>query len=161
MARRGPFVLAGVLLSLSASFAQKEPAGTKAPAVSAINSDLLVAGSTKRSSTASTFAQKKQALASYSRLPLSFEPNQGQAPNEVRFLSRGAAYNLFLTNGGAVLSLEHRQGLRDIGTLGKKPAVEASVPPDFLGIRLEKPSASAISAGQPTNQGKEVTIFPI
>jgi hypothetical protein len=154
MARRGPFVLAGVLLFLSASFAQKEPAGTKAPAVSAINSDLLVARSTKRSSTASTLAQKKQALASYSRLPLSFEPNQGQAPSGVQFLSRGAAYNLFLTDGGAVLSLEHRQGLRDIGRLGKKPPVEASVPPDIVGIRLEKPSASVVVGGEVELPGK-------
>jgi hypothetical protein len=42
----------------------------------------------------------------YGRLPLSFEPNQGQADREVKFLSRGRGYTLFLTAGEAVLALQ-------------------------------------------------------
>ncbi|MGH9939524.1 MAG: hypothetical protein ACREAM_25060, partial [Blastocatellia bacterium] len=41
----------------------------------------------------------------YGRLPLSFEANHGQADAPVRFLSRGAGYNLFLTATEAVLGL--------------------------------------------------------
>ncbi|HEV2492825.1 MAG TPA: SBBP repeat-containing protein [Terriglobia bacterium] len=44
----------------------------------------------------------------YGRLPLSFEPNVGQAgsaPDSVKFLSRGAGYALFLTSNEAVLAL--------------------------------------------------------
>jgi len=41
----------------------------------------------------------------YGRLPLSFEPNQGQTDARVRFVSRGRGYALFLTGDGAVLSL--------------------------------------------------------
>jgi hypothetical protein len=42
----------------------------------------------------------------FSRLPLSFEPNVGQTDRQVKFLTRGPGYNLFLTPDEAVLSLE-------------------------------------------------------
>jgi hypothetical protein len=41
----------------------------------------------------------------YGRLPLSFEANRGQSTRQVKFLSRGPGYNLFLTERAAVLSL--------------------------------------------------------
>ena len=39
-------------------------------------------------------------------VPLSFEPNQGQAASTVQFLSRGSGYALFLAPGKVVLNLE-------------------------------------------------------
>src|SRR5687768_7966162 len=42
---------------------------------------------------------------SYGKLPLHFEANQGQAHEDVRFLSRGPGYSLYLTAGEAVLVL--------------------------------------------------------
>src|ERR1035441_8978133 len=42
-------------------------------------------------------------------VPLSFEPNQGQAASTVQFLSRGSGYALFLAPGEVVLNLERRQ----------------------------------------------------
>jgi uncharacterized protein (TIGR03437 family) len=44
-------------------------------------------------------------LGAYGKLPLSFEPNRGQADPEVRFLARGNGYTLFLTATETVLSL--------------------------------------------------------
>ena len=41
----------------------------------------------------------------YGRLPLSFEANQGQVEGQVKFLSRGSGYSLFLTSSEAVLAL--------------------------------------------------------
>jgi Beta-propeller repeat len=41
----------------------------------------------------------------YGKLPLRFEANAGQADREVKFLSRGSGYNLFLTPTEAVLAL--------------------------------------------------------
>lgn len=46
---------------------------------------------------------------SYGKLPLSFEANQGQSVNEVKFLSRGTGYSLFLTATEAVLALSPPQ----------------------------------------------------
>ncbi len=36
-------------------------------------------------------------LKTYGRLPLSFEANQGQTDDQVKFLARGRGYTLFLT----------------------------------------------------------------
>ena len=41
----------------------------------------------------------------YGKLPLSFEANQGQSDPQVKFLSRGSGYSLFLTDSAAVLAL--------------------------------------------------------
>ena len=41
----------------------------------------------------------------YGKRPLAFEANQGQSDPQVKFLSRGAGYNLFLTSTEAVLTL--------------------------------------------------------
>jgi hypothetical protein len=43
---------------------------------------------------------------SYGRLPLAFEPNQGQADSQVQYLSHGNGYTLFLTASEAVLVLQ-------------------------------------------------------
>src|SRR5437660_12099220 len=50
-------------------------------------------------------ATKPQVLAAYGKLPLSFEANDGQADPQVKFLSRGSGYTLFLTPTEAVLTL--------------------------------------------------------
>jgi len=42
---------------------------------------------------------------SYGWLPLVFEANQGQSDPQVKFISRGAGYSLFLTPTEAVLEL--------------------------------------------------------
>jgi hypothetical protein len=45
---------------------------------------------------------------SYGKLPLYFEANRGRTDKDVRFLSRGAGYNLYLTSDEAVLVLAKR-----------------------------------------------------
>src|SRR5258706_10263390 len=68
-----------------------------------------VAGSSAAISTTSPRVQSR-VLETYGRLPLAFEANQGQADPQVKFVSRGAGYNLFLTPTEAVLTL--RKGSR-------------------------------------------------
>jgi hypothetical protein len=48
-------------------------------------------------------------VASYGKLPLSFEANQGQTDARVRFLARGGGYTIFLTDDEAVLTLRKSQ----------------------------------------------------
>src|SRR3970282_389544 len=45
----------------------------------------------------------------YGKLPLAFEVNQGQTDSQVKFLSRGRGYTLFLTPTEAVLALRKPQ----------------------------------------------------
>ena len=46
---------------------------------------------------------------SYGNIPLSFEANRGQTDSQVKFLSRGSGYTLFLTGDEAVLSLRSQK----------------------------------------------------
>jgi hypothetical protein len=50
-------------------------------------------------------AAQARIVEGYGKLPLSFEANQGQTDAQVKFLSRGPGYSLFLTPTEAVLSL--------------------------------------------------------
>ena len=54
-----------------------------------------------------------QAEKSYGQLPLCFEPNQGQADPQAKFISRGNGYTLFITSKEAVLVL-NKQGTKSI-----------------------------------------------
>jgi hypothetical protein len=47
----------------------------------------------------------KQAALAYGQLASAFEPNQGQVNPQVKFLTRGRGFSLFLTHDGAVLSM--------------------------------------------------------
>jgi len=53
----------------------------------------------------STTQPAQQIVATYGKLPLSFEANQGQIDPRVKFLSRGSGYALFLTGNEAVLPM--------------------------------------------------------
>jgi hypothetical protein len=47
----------------------------------------------------------------YGKLPLSFESNQGQSDPQVKFLSQGNGYSLFLTDSSAVLALTKQDAI--------------------------------------------------
>ena len=53
------------------------------------------------------------AQASYGKLPLNFEANQGQVDEPVKFLARGPGYRLFLTPSESVLVLQQREPTRE------------------------------------------------
>ena len=48
----------------------------------------------------------------WSDIPLSFEPNWGQAPAEVRYVARGSAYTLYLAAGETVLAGRNQTPMR-------------------------------------------------
>ena len=54
-------------------------------------------------------ARQAQLQAAYGRLPLTFEANQGQTDPQVKFLSRGSGYSLFLTPTQAVMTLRPKK----------------------------------------------------
>jgi hypothetical protein len=61
----------------------------------------------------------------YGKLPLSFEENQGQTAGEVRYLSHGSGYELFLTPQEAVLALRPRVA-RDFSPLHRAAFIRAA-----------------------------------
>src|SRR5215471_10311831 len=58
-----------------------------------------------RALSAPTSAQRLRIMESYGKLPLRFEPNQGQSDPRVRYLSRGPGYALYLTDTHAEIAL--------------------------------------------------------
>ena len=76
-------------------------------------------------------SQPKTAVA-YGKLPLSFEVNRGQTATEVKFLSRGRGYTLFLTGNEAVLALKepppvrHQPAVNSTLTFGSELADDAA-----------------------------------
>ena len=62
------------------------------------------------SSAKTTVPEHVQLNQVYGSLPLSFEANRGQAEKNVRFLSRGNGYTLFLTPAETVLTLRQPSG---------------------------------------------------
>jgi hypothetical protein len=55
---------------------------------------------------ASALHKRDALLSEYGKLPLSFEANRGQTDGQVKFLSRGSGFSLFLTNDEAVIDLK-------------------------------------------------------
>jgi len=92
----------------------------------------------------------KRVAASYGKIPLSFEPNQGQTDSSVRFLSRGSGYSLFLTKDEVVLNLERQRMASPAKTPGVEPGV-ATV--DTLRMKLVGASATTTITGLEPQSG--------
>jgi hypothetical protein len=88
---------------------------------------------------------RSQVLTRYANFPLSFESNQGQTDSEIKFLSRGTGYALFLTKQGATLSLRsnHNGSAPRTHTPGKRPHFVTSQ----LGMRWAGANASPPLSG--------------
>ncbi len=86
----------------------------------------------------------------YGKLPLAFEPNQGQTDPQVKFLARGGGYNLFVTSQEAVLLFKKskalsrsspEKGLRLKGSPVPTPDITA---PTVLRLKLEGAQADPV-----------------
>ncbi|MGC2322772.1 MAG: hypothetical protein WA463_09100, partial [Terriglobales bacterium] len=98
-------------------------------------------------------AQTTQARANYQRLPLSFEPNQGQAGSDVQYLARGGHFNVFLTHDEVVFSFARRSARRrqlfDNADGGSEPPTLSSIE-----LRLQGASPRAAVSGVEALLGK-------
>lgn len=125
-----------------ANAANSSPATTSSRASDA-NAPQPVSSSQSDSST--------RAASAFARLPLRFEANQGQTDPRVKFLARGDGYNLFLTPGEAVLSLnEVTRDAKDPHAFEARAAaseVKAGKTRDVLRMKFVGADASASVAG--------------
>lgn len=65
---------------------------------------------------------RKRLKEDYGKLPMSFEANRGQTAAQVKFLSRGPGYTLFLTTDEAVLKLQSAPEV-SLRTAANRPAL--------------------------------------
>src|ERR1700730_9436472 len=89
----------------------------------------------------------------YGKLPLGFEANEGQTDKQVKFLSRGRGYGLFLTSSGAVLSLK-RRALRFSSNQNQLLTQSESNDHITLAMRLNGSDSSALIKGVEQLPGK-------
>lgn len=82
-------------------------------------------------------------------LPLFFEPNQGQTAPQVKFLARGAGYNLFLTADEAVLDLQRMPPNPRTATANPEPKASS-----VIRMHLEGANSSARVSGASPLPGK-------
>jgi len=121
--------------------------------------------STERETFAASARNQPRLVASYGKLPLSFEINQGQTDPQVEFLSRGRGYALFLTADEAVLQVQEpgvrsqksdAEFMRLLGisslqrTTDNGPRTKSPIDNRVVRLRLvgAKPSAAVVGAGE-------------
>ncbi|MGC2225949.1 MAG: SBBP repeat-containing protein [Candidatus Sulfotelmatobacter sp.] len=125
-------VAGSVLLGLgSRRYAQKSVAlrpGSQSPALSRLS-----------------LKSKPESRAILGQLPLIFEPNQGQADPQVKFLAHGAGYSLFLDASSAVLAMQ---------TAPSSPASAAQPSEQFVWMKLVGANPAAALAGADPLPGK-------
>jgi Beta-propeller repeat len=93
---------------------------------------------------------------SYGKLPLSFEANQGQTDAQVKFLSRGSGYTLFLTGDEAVFSFRRNKAKHDTSIISRQPQPSQALPAAnaVLRMKLVKPNVAAEPTGEDQLLGK-------
>jgi len=93
---------------------------------------------------------------SYGKLPLHFEANQGQTHKDVRFLSRGPGYGLYLTGNEAVLVLSTPDPEKNLNTRSTsgQPATPAQTKPVALRMSLIGAAPAPLVSGLEELPGK-------
>ncbi len=98
----------------------------------------------------------------YGRLPMSFEPNQGQKAAEVKFYAHGPGYELFLASQEAVMAVHHSSAATKRAPLGAMRAEQrASLRSDKISVvrmKLDGSNPDAQIAGEAQLPG-EVNYF--
>jgi hypothetical protein len=92
-------------------------------------------------------SEQSRASVAYGKLPLSFEPNQGQTAKAVQWLSRGPEYTLFLAGHDAVLELS---SISQPDRKGGQPKISATaVRMNLLGAKdLDGETGEDIQSGK-------------
>jgi Beta-propeller repeat len=103
------------------------------------------------SSDGSALSNPQQIQVAFGRLPLSFEPNQGQSDSRVKFLAHGNGYGLYLTSSEAVLALPPRSQVRS-QVSSKDSSKDQSRP--FIEMQFGGANRSAPLAGTSLLPGK-------
>ena len=92
----------------------------------------------------------------YGKLPLSFEANQGQTHKDVRFLSRGPGYSLYLTASEAILVLlrPNSEGKQDGRSTPRRREAPAQTMPVALRMSIVGAAPAPLVGGLEELPGK-------
>jgi HYDIN/CFA65/VesB-like, Ig-like domain/Protein of unknown function (DUF1573)/Beta-propeller repeat/Abnormal spindle-like microcephaly-assoc'd, ASPM-SPD-2-Hydin len=126
---------------------------------------LVVAAVLSSVSSAQSIPSQANASQTYGKLPLTFEANQGQTNGQVKFLSRGSNYSVFLTSQSMVLALAPSSNSQPTtatptvaahtaSPVSAKQAAPASQKPKTVSFTLVGASSNATPVGENLQPGK-------
>ena len=95
---------------------------------------------------------KSESRAILGQLPLIFEPNQGQADPQVKFLAHGAGYSLFLDTNSAVLAMQTAPSSSSSSASAAQPSEQSRE--QFVSMKLVGANPAAALAGADPLPGK-------
>ena len=148
--KTGLIVAAFCLLSVHFSEISKSSAADKALASTAATASLDLRAIAKDVDPATRASVEEN----YGKLPLSFEANNGQVDDAVKFLARGSGYTLFLTSTEAVLSLRHGKAKDPMAKPGREPKESRPVGNDVVRLKLIGANSKPKMAGLDELPGK-------
>ncbi len=91
------------------------------------------------------------------QLPLQFEANRGQQPSEVRYIARGGAQTLFLTDREAVLTVRSAKSGAKASVLRMRPSGAAKRQP--LGVDKAEGARNFLLGSDPSRWQRNVPSF--
>ena len=100
-----------------------------------------------------TTSTPKGAAANYANLPMTFESNVGQTDPQVKFLSRGSGYVIFLTPGGMVLSARS-QFVANSGAETNSQAASKQASATVIQLNLVGANPNPTAVGETPQAGK-------
>jgi hypothetical protein len=110
--------------------------------------------------TSTTFrpATRARVIEDYGKLSLTFEVNRGQTDEQVKFLSRGSGYTLFLTADEAVLALRDNSDVDHDAVLHLK-LVGANPEPRVSGVQEQSGKVNYFVGNDPSQWRTNVSTY--
>ncbi len=112
---------------------------------------------------ASSVPSQPKIIENYGKLPLSFEANRGQTDKQVKFLSRGPGYNLFLTPTEAVLVLSKLEPIpsfqADSSTVVRMRLIGSNTDPKIIGLEPLSGKSNYFIGNNPKQWHANVTHY--
>jgi hypothetical protein len=99
-------------------------------------------------------AANPRMVRSYGKLPLRFEANDGQRDTQVKFISRGNGYSLFLTSTEALLRLQRSRAAKGPAGTRTSSTNPPSAPSSKSRAVLKMKLVGADPSSQPTGRDK-------
>jgi hypothetical protein len=96
----------------------------------------------------------KTALASYAKLPLTFEGNVGQTDSQVKFLARSSGHVVFLTSGGMVFSARSQFVAKDGAQVNAQPPSKQTQTGVVIQLNMLGANPNPTAVGEDPQPGK-------
>jgi hypothetical protein len=103
--------------------------------------------------------RKADLLASYGKLPVSFEQNQGQTDPNVKFLARGNEYTLFLTDREAVLRLRAPKSKTAAESVVWIGFAESNAAPEVEGLEIQPGHSNYLIGNNPARWQRNIPLY--